>query len=109
MSRLSLSVIFNDKDKSKWVPFFPIMRQHQCAKQIQRTQIPLRLSFAMTGHKVQGLSLYNGAIVHYPTKEESKRDPMDIWGLNYCILTRVPDITKIAFINYFYQNQFHQN
>ena len=54
----------------------------------------------MTGHKVQGLSLYNGVLVHYPTKEESKKmNPMSIWGLNYCILTRVPDISKIAFIN----------
>ena len=76
-----------------------MMRQHQYAKHIQRTQIPLRLSFAMTGHKVQGLSLCKGVVVHYPTKVESKRDPMDIWGLNYCILTRVPDISKVAFIN----------
>ena len=24
---------------------------------------------------------------------------MDTWGFNYCILTRVPDINKIAFLN----------
>ena len=57
----------------------------------------------MTGHKVQGLSLYQGAVVEYPTEELIKsrqcRDPMDTWGFNYCILTRVPDINKIAFLN----------
>lgn len=53
----------------------------------------------MTGHKVQGLSLYQGAVIHYPTAKESKMDPMATWGLNYCMLTRVPDLSKIAFIN----------
>ena len=91
--------LFNDKDKADWVPIFPITRMHQRNRSIERTQIPLRLCSAMTGHKVQGLSLYKGVIVHNPTNEESKRDPMDIWGLNYCMLTRVPDISKIAFIN----------
>ena len=88
--------LFDDDNKSNWVPFFPMIRQHQFRRSIERTQIPLRLSSAMTGHKVQGLSLYNGVIVDYPP-EESTFDPMDTWGLNYCILTRVPDITKIAF------------
>ena len=91
--------LFQDDEKKKWVPIFQITRQHQYQRNIERTQIPLRLSHAMTGHKVQGLSLYNGVIVHYPTKEESKRSPMATWGLNYCMLTRVPDLSKIAFIN----------
>ena len=88
------------EEQKNWVHLFPFTVKHQKQKNIQRTQIPLRLSSAMTGHKVQGLSLYNGVVVHYPTKEESKyMNPMTIWGLNYCILTRVPDISKIAFIN----------
>ena len=88
--------LFDDDNKSNWVPFFPMTRQHQFRRSIERTQIPLRLSSAMTGHKVQGLSLYNGVIVDYPPPQ-STFDPMDTWGLNYCILTRVPDIKKIAF------------
>ena len=89
----------NDRSIENWVPIFKITRRHQYKGNVERTQIPLRLSSAMTGHKVQGLSLYNGAIVQYPTKDESKRDPMATWGLNYCMLTRVPDIKKIGFIN----------
>ncbi|CAL4176181.1 unnamed protein product [Meganyctiphanes norvegica] len=92
-------LLFNDQNKTNWVPVFPITRQHQYDRKVERTQIPLRLSTAMTGHKVQGLSLYKGAVVQYPTKEECRRDPLDTWGLNYCILTRVPDFSKIAFIN----------
>ena len=90
---------FEDTDKINWVPIFPLIRQHQFNRAIERQQLPLRLSSAMTGHKVQGLSLYQGVIVQYPTLQESKKDPMDTWGLNYCILTRVPDLSKIAFIN----------
>ena len=104
--------LFNDNEKDKWVPIFPITRQHQYTRHIERTQIPLRLCSAMTGHKVQGLSLYNGVVIQYPEKktnptdekEKKKyrktptaRDPLCTWGLNYCMLTRVPDFSKIAF------------
>ena len=91
--------LFADDTKRNWVPIFPLLRQHQFNPKVQREQFPLRLSSAMTGHKVQGLSLYEGVIVDYPTRHESKKDPMDTWGLNYCILTRVPQLNKIAFIN----------
>ena len=95
--------LFSDHNKANWVPIFPITRQHDIKKHIERAQIPLRLSSAMTGHKVQGLSLYHGAVVEYPSDEQLKsrkcRDPMDTWGFNYCILTRVPDFNKIAFLN----------
>ena len=91
--------IYKDQDKRNWVPIFPIARKHQFNQKIQREQLPLRLSSAMTGHKVQGLSLLDGVVVQYPTPQESRKDPMDTWGLNYCILTRAPDLNKIAFIN----------
>ena len=91
--------LFEDENKNKWVPIFPVTRKHQFNPKIQREQLPLRLSSAMTGHKVQGLSLYEGVVVQYPSLAESKKDPMDTWGLNYCILTRVPSIDKISFIN----------
>ena len=91
--------LFSERGKERWVPIFPISRRHQFNNKIERLQLPLRLSYSLTGHKVQGLSLYQGAVIHYPTAKESKMDPMATWGLNYCMLTRVPDLSKIAFIN----------
>ena len=91
--------LYEDTAKRNWVPIFPLIRRNQCDPRIERQQLPLRLSSAMTGHKVQGLSLYQGVVVQFPASKESRRDPMDIWGLYYCILTRVPDIDSIAFIN----------
>ena len=90
---------FIDHDKAKWVPIFPVNRKHQLNNKIERQQLPLRLSFSLTGHKVQGLTLHQGAVIHYPTPQESKMDPMATWGLNYCMLTRVSDLLMIAFIN----------
>ena len=95
--------LFQDLQHRNWVPIFPISRKHHSNWKKERTGIPLRLCWAMTGFKVQGLSLYNGIINQYPDKKDpSKRrqkDPMGVWGLNYCMLTRAPDINKVAFIN----------
>ena len=90
--------LFEEKTKRNWVPIFTIIRRHQFKPQIERDQLPLRLSSAMTGYKVQGLSLYEGVVVHYPRPDECKKNPLDTWGLNYCILTRVPSLDKISFI-----------
>ena len=90
--------LFEDEDKRNWVPIFVVTRRHQFDPRAERQQVPVRLSWSMTGFKVQGLSLF-GEIVNYPTPEDSKIDPMNTWGLNYCILTRVPDLSRIAFIN----------
>ena len=90
--------LFEDESKRNWVPIFTVIRRHQFNANIEREQLPLRLSAAMTGHKVQGLSLYEGVVVHYPRPDECKKNPLDTWGLNYCILTRVPSLDKISFI-----------
>ena len=92
--------IYPDEDKKTWVPIFKMTKQHHLNQAFTRTQIPIRLSSAMTGHKVQGLSLYNGIVIEYPAVVTRQvKDPMSTWGLNYCMLTRAPDLTKVAFIN----------
>ena len=90
--------LFDDDDKRNWVPIFLVIRRHQFDPRAERQQLPVRLSWSMTGFKVQGLTLY-GVIVNFPAPQESKKDPMDTWGLNYCMLTRVSDLSRIAFIN----------
>ena len=92
--------LFDDIEKRNWVPIKPISRQHNHNKKLQRIAVPLRLSWVLTGYKVQGLNLKRGGILNYPSLEKSKRrDPMAVWGLNYTMLTRVPSLSKIAFIN----------
>ena len=93
---------FDNRQCYNWVSIFPISRRHQNNSKMERTGIPLRSSWYMTGFKVQGLNLYNGAVNDYPNLNNCKKrtkDPMGTWGLNYCMLTRVPDISKITLIN----------
>ena len=60
-----------------WVPILPQTRNHEDKAWISRTQVPLRLCYAITINKSQGLSLERPTVVNLnPTSRTSRYKPM---------------------------------
>jgi hypothetical protein len=71
-----------------WVPVPCTETQHQVRKNFVRAAIPLRLCWALTVHKAQGLNLPGGAIAELNTSKPF-RNPVASVGLAFVGWTRV--------------------
>ena len=83
-------------DHPTWVPVPPIARQSKSAPQFERTQLPLRLAWALTVHKAQGLTCPEGIVADLSSSAAS-RVPAASPGLAFVALTRVTSWAKMAF------------
>ena len=70
------------KDHPTWVPIVPFTAQMENSVHSRRTQLPLRLAFAITVHKSQGLTLER-AVVDLENRENKEG------GLTYVALSRL--------------------
>lgn len=78
-----------------WVPVPQSCIQHKDRKSLSRTGTPLKLSWAMTIHKSQGLTAAEGCIVDLRTS--SKRNPVALSGLAFVAWTRTESFDRLAF------------
>ena len=79
-----------------WVPVPCVEVRNKQTKKYVRIGLPLRLAFALTIHKAQGLSLPEGAIVDLQTASPN-RNVVAIQGLAFVAWTRVTTWAKMAF------------
>jgi ATP-dependent exoDNAse (exonuclease V) alpha subunit len=77
----------NEAGKEKWIPM-PPMTFHDEDHKHSRTQLPLRLAYAMTVHKAQGQTL-DKVVVDLGSSERSL-------GLTFVALSRVRHISHLA-------------
>jgi hypothetical protein len=78
-----------------WVPVPQACIQHKDRKSLCRTGIPLKVSWAMTIHKSQGLTATEGCIVDLRVR--SKRNPVALSGLAFVAWTRTESFDRLAF------------
>ena len=86
---------FFDHLPRTWVPVPQSCIQHKDRKSLSRTGTPLKLSWAMTIHKSQGLTATEGCIVDLRVR--SKRNPVALSGLAFVALTRTESFDRLAF------------
>jgi hypothetical protein len=78
-----------------WVPIPQVCITHKERKGLIRTATPLRLSWAMTVHKAQGLTAKEGCVVDL--RARSKRNPIALPGLAFVAWTRTESFDRLAF------------
>ena len=78
-----------------WVPIPQVCITHKERKALIRTATPLRLSWAMTVHKAQGLTAKEGCVVDLRVR--SKRNPIALPGLAFVAWTRTESFDRLAF------------
>lgn len=87
--------LWHTEDGRKLIPIVPFKTHWQPSgtsrNEHTRTQIPLRLAWAITVHKSQGLTLGDGARIALGSKEFST-------GLTFVALSRVRTINDLALI-----------
>ena len=72
--------------------------QNKQTRRYIRVGLPLRLAYALTIHKAQGLSLLEGAVVDLQVSNP-KRNPVAAMGLAFVAWTRVTTWRRLAFRN----------
>ena len=87
--------LFKDLPRT-WVPIPVVEIKNKQTKRYVRVGLPLQLSWALTIHKSQGLSLKEGVIVTLETKS-SKWSPVKQPGLAFVGWTRVTSWARMAF------------
>ncbi len=78
-----------------WVPIPQVSNTDKDRRSFSRTGVPLRLSWAMTIHKSQGLTVSEGCIVDL--RVCSKRNPLSVPGLAFVAWTRTESFDRLAF------------
>jgi hypothetical protein len=78
-----------------WVPVPQACIQHKDRRSLCRTGTPLKISWAMTIHKSQGLTAAEGCIVDLRVR--SKRNPVALSGLAFVAWTRTESFDRLAF------------
>ena len=78
-----------------WVPIPQVSNTDKDRRSWSRTGVPLRLSWAMTIHKSQGLTASEGCIVDL--RVCSKRNPLSMAGLAFVAWTRTESFERLAF------------
>ena len=78
-----------------WVPVPQVCVHHKERKGLTRTATPLKLSWAMTVHKAQGLTAKDGCVVDL--RARSKRNPIALPGLAFVAWTRTESFERLAF------------
>ena len=71
-----------------WVPVPPVLRRSKRSPQLERIQIPLRLAWALTVHKSQGLTCPEGIVADLSSSSKH-RLPAGSPGLAFVAFTRV--------------------
>ena len=75
---------------TNYIPIFPVTRRFEYKKRdCSRTNFPLRLAYAITVHKAQGLTLKQ-VVLHLERKDHSP-------GLSYVAISRVKKLSSIMF------------
>ena len=77
-----------------WVPIPAMKMQGMNRKQHWRVGLPLRLCWALTVHKCQGLTCHEGCIVNLETAKP--RNPVASMGLAFVAWTRVTTFAKLV-------------
>ena len=80
---------------STWVPVPVSKIQSKTRKRQWRAALPLRLCWALTVHKCQGLTCHEGCIVNLETAKP--RSPIAAMGLAFVAWTRVTTFERLAF------------
>jgi hypothetical protein len=78
-----------------WVPVPQACIQHKGRRSLCRTGTPLKISWAMTIHKSQGLTAAEGCIVDLRVR--SKRNPVALSGFAFVAWTRTESFDRLAF------------
>jgi ATP-dependent DNA helicase PIF1 len=84
------------EDHPTWVPIPPIARQSKAKPQFERTQLPLRLSWALTVHKAQGLTCPQGIVADLSSSSQA-RVPAASPGIAFVAFTRVTEWIRMGF------------
>ena len=83
-----------DREQGPWIPITPFTaRWEHGNKSLARTQFPLRLAWAITVHKSQGLTL-DKAVIDLGEKEFTS-------GLSFVAMSRVKEISGLLFKSFF--------
>ena len=80
-----------------WVPVPCVDVRHEKRKMLRRVGLPLRLCWAMTVHKCQGITAREGTIVDFQVSRE--RNPVSTAGLAFVAFTRAEVFERVAFRN----------
>jgi ATP-dependent exoDNAse (exonuclease V) alpha subunit len=90
-----------NREQGPWIPIMPFTaRWEQGDKVLTRTQFPMRLAWAMTIHKSQGLTLDN-AVIDLGEKDFTP-------GLSFVAMSRVKKISGILFKSPFPLNRLQK-
>lgn len=81
-----------------WLPVPCVEVQNKQTLRYVRVGLPLRLAYALTIHKAQGLSLFEGAVVDLQVSNP-KRNPVAGMGIAFVAWTRVTTWQRLAFRN----------
>lgn len=79
-----------------WVPIRCCTIQHKDRKSQSRTSLPLRLNWALTVHKAQGITSESGCVLDLESK--SHRNAIALPGLAFVAFTRVKTFARLAFL-----------
>jgi len=85
---------FDDLPKT-WVPIPCAEAQHKTLQWVTRASLPLRLAWALTIHKSQGITTHEGSIVSFDGC--SGRAPVAKLGLAFVAWTRATNWGRMAF------------
>ena len=89
-----------NKRRRKWVAIFPETRAHDDKPWLTRTQLPIKLCYAITINKSQGLSIARPTNIDLnPPTPSSKYKPLRIRGMAFVAATRLTTRENLAFRN----------